>query len=161
MKIIIDIDGVGGDYSIFYALELNNPVVQQKAEVPVLLLKKHGNSIAEKYYQQYDELLGFSLCIDFYTMSIFYDQAWLSYTAIDAAMLLICHLSFGVQILLFTMFSNPLFFESQLKKQSKEYFAHDNINIILFLVVFKYHWVAVSVLLNLAKDKNDEIVNDG
>ena len=153
-KIIIDIAGVGGVHSIFHALKHNDPVAQRIAEAPVLLPKKDGESVAEKYYRQYDGPLGFPLYIDLYAMSTFCDQAGLSHTAIDAAMSLICHPSPGVQILSSTTFSDPLFFESQLKKQSKEYFARHDIDTILLPVVFKYHWVAVSVSLNSAKDEN-------
>ena len=85
-------------------------------------------------------------------MSTFCNQARFSHTAIDAAMSLICYPSSSVQILLSTTFSDPLFFESQLKKKSKKYFARHDIDTILVPLVFKYHWVAVFVSLNSAKD---------
>ena len=139
-KIITDITYVQGVHTIGLALENNDPVAQQIAEVPVLLPKKVGEKSANTAYKLQDGPLGFPLWIDLHAMSTLCNQQWLSQTAVDACISLMCRPSSGVQILSSTWDSD----EKQ-KVQSRKQFARNDIDTILLPVVFSQHWVAVSV----------------
>lgn len=139
-KQIIDTAAVGGVHTIVHGLANNDPVAWRLAELPVLLEKKDGEIVASSVYTQKDGPLGFPIWIDLQAMSTFCGEVWLSQTAVDAAISLMCHPSPGVQIL-----SSTWSTDSHQKKASEEYFSRHDIDTILLPMVSNYHWVAVKV----------------
>ena len=145
-KQIIDTAGVGGVHTIGHGLANNDRVARRLAELPVLLEKKDGAIVASSVYTQKDGPLGFPLWIDLQAMSTFCGTMWLSQTAVDAAISLMCHPRPRVQIL-----SSTWSTDNHQKTASEVYFSCHNIDTILLPVVFNHHWVAVKVSVKAEK----------
>lgn len=77
-KTIVDTTSVGDIHTIVLVLETNDSIVQQIAEIFVLLPMKDGRSVANSIYYLKDGPLGFSFCINLQVMSTFCGQRWLS-----------------------------------------------------------------------------------